>query len=78
MKKLKFFLQMIILCMCVILYFILDSKTVTTEIIKKDFEYSIITIDSCQYIKYDSTAIDFRLIHKGDCKYCIKRINSLK
>lgn len=35
--------------------------------------YKICTIDSCEYIliKYDSQ--DYELVHKGNCKFCIKR-----
>lgn len=33
-----------------------------------DATYNLIKIDSCEYIN-----ADFRLAHKGNCKYCAER-----
>ena len=35
----------------------------------------ILTIDSCEYIKYDSNYPSFvnALVHKGNCKFCKQR-----
>jgi hypothetical protein len=37
-------------------------------------EFSIIIIDSCEYIIYNAKANDGgAFAHKGNCKYCVKR-----
>jgi len=42
----------------------------------KDGDFTIKTIDSCEYIEYDHGFTDQRvyaLTHKGNCKYCLQR-----
>jgi len=38
-------------------------------------KYDIIVLDSCEYIAYKWAGADNHVItHKGNCKYCIKRL----
>lgn len=49
-----------------------------TEVVETDGNYSIKTIDSCEYIEVDEGLIEYRiysLTHKGNCKYCAQRNN---
>lgn len=43
----------------------------------RDDKYSIVVIDSCEYIECDYGILDQRiysLTHKGNCKFCSKRM----
>ena len=41
--------------------------------------YGIIVFDSCEYIKVENhSEIIKQIIHKGNCKYCAKRIQQSK
>lgn len=45
-------------------------------LIKSDVEFTIITIDSCEYIYYKPYGKNSEsriILHKGDCYYCKKR-----
>jgi hypothetical protein len=55
-----------------------QPKTEGTTATKKNGDFNIKVIDSCEYIEYDYGILDQRvysLIHKGNCKYCIQRQN---
>lgn len=48
-----------------------------SEPVEKDGAFTIEVIDSCQYIVYDYGIADQRvysITHKGNCKYCQKRL----
>jgi hypothetical protein len=45
---------------------------------RKDFDYSILVIDNCQYLQFN-TAMGYKgIVHKGDCRNTIHCRNSEK
>ena len=73
MKKITFILLTIIFYGCVE-----QSKQKEVYHLKETIgigKYDIIVIDSCEYIAYKWAGADNHVItHKGNCKYCIKRL----
>lgn len=39
-------------------------------------EYKVVVIDSCEYIQFETYNEYKAITHKGNCKYCDKRINN--
>ena len=47
-----------------------EKEVVATSEVYRDYE--VIIIDSCEYIRGYRT-LDYRLAHKGNCKFCKER-----
>lgn len=76
----KFFKSRLIKCfLCTLLFsFIFCSCNIKSEkefADAKEREYTIINIDSCEYIFMSEMPFEgtMTLAHKGNCKYCIVR-----
>lgn len=67
-----------IILFIVISLFMLSCEQVGGDRVEnKDKKYTIVVIDSCEYIECDYGMFDNRvysLTHKGNCKFCSKRI----
>lgn len=57
------------------------AESSANEPIERDGAFTIEVIDSCQYVVYDYGVADQRvyaITHKGNCKYCLKRLKLYK
>ena len=68
----------VIIFVCIIGFSIITTgENIPDNInIEDDIEYKIITIDSCEYIKFNDYyySSEDKIIHKGNCKYCQERL----
>lgn len=75
MKKLSFWLTIIVVCAIAILAASCtnESNQILNNLDQnKTFNYKVVVIDSCEYIMYRSYGY-LEVTHKGNCKFCAER-----
>ena len=50
-----------------------NCKVHTVDLYDKYNNYSIVILDSCEYIKRDNSKYDNGISHKGNCRFCEER-----
>lgn len=80
MKNLKI-KSLTVICVVLVNVFICGCESSVESENSRDTSdnYSIVELDGCEYIECDYGIFDQRvysLTHKGNCKFCAKRMNS--